>query len=94
MRPGQRDDDTLPPYPVLDAILRAYVEPDFLSPAQKWSDEQLLKSTSEDVIHKILVMVDKAEFKRRQAPPIIRMHGKSFGQGRQVPIVHALMPVL
>lgn len=94
LRPGQRDDDTLPPYPVLDAILRAYVEPDFLSPAQKWSDEQLLKSTSEDVIHKILVMVDKAEFKRRQAPPIIRMHGKSFGQGRQVPIVHALMPVL
>lgn len=94
LRPGQRDDDTLPPYPVLDAILRAYVEPNFLSSEQKWEDHQLLKDTPMEVVNKVLLMVDKAEFKRRQAPPIIRMHGKSFGQGRQLPIVHSLVPVL
>lgn len=92
LRPGQRDDDTLPAYPVLDAILRAYVEPEFLSSHQKYEDERLLSVVDASTITRILKMVDKAEFKRRQAPPIIRMHGISFGQGRQVPIVHKLEP--
>ena len=92
LRPGQRDQDSLPPYPVLDAMLRAYVEPTFLSKEQRLADKKLLEQATPEMIQGVLKLVDKAEFKRRQAPPIIRMHGKSFGQGRQVPIVHKLAP--
>jgi NAD+ synthetase len=94
LRPGQRDDDSLPPYPLLDAILRRYVEPEGLSDDQWVKDEALLIHTSHDVISSVLKLVDKNEFKRRQAPPIIRMHSRSFGRGRQVPVVHKLTPSL
>jgi NAD+ synthetase len=88
LRPGQRDDDTLPPYPLLDAILRRYVETSEVSESQWALDETLISSTSKEVIKNVLALVDKNEFKRRQAPPIIRMHARSFGRGRQMPIVH------
>jgi NAD+ synthetase len=94
LRPGQRDQDSLPPYPILDAILRQYVEAAHVSDAQRKIDATMLKDVPSDVISEVLRKVDKAEFKRRQAPPIIRMHGKAFGVGRQVPIVHRMPPNL
>jgi NAD+ synthase (glutamine-hydrolysing) len=94
LRPGQRDQDSLPPYPVLDAMLRAYVEPTFLSKERRQADKELLQTVDQATIQAVLKLVEKAEFKRRQAPPIIRMHGKAFGRGRQVPIVHKLRPAI
>ncbi len=83
---GQTDQDSLPPYPVLDAILRLYVERDLLI-AQEIEDNSALIARYPDVdIDRVLRMVDIAEFKRRQAPPIIRVHKKSFGIGRRIPI--------
>jgi NAD+ synthetase len=93
LRPGQRDEDSLPPYPVLDAILRRYVEPNDLCTINKREeDEKLLMNVQPEIVSDVLKMVDRAEFKRRQAPLIVRMHGKAYGIGRQVPIVHKMAP--
>lgn len=93
LRPGQRDQDSLPPYPVLDAILREYVELEYVSHEQKLIDIKHISEVSDETVREVLAKVDKAEFKRRQAPPIIRMHGKAFGQGRKIPIVQKLPPM-
>ncbi|NQD35991.1 NAD+ synthase [Permianibacter sp. IMCC34836] len=83
---GQKDQDSLPPYPVLDAILRLYIERDLLTEAEIAENNALVVRYADFDVNRVLRMVDAAEFKRRQAPPIIRVHRRSFGTGRRMPI--------
>jgi NAD+ synthase/NAD+ synthase (glutamine-hydrolysing) len=81
LRPDQKDSDTLPPYDVLDAILEDYVE-------ESHSASQIAKDRGFDValIQRVLRMVDRAEYKRQQAAPGIKISEKAFGYGRRFPI--------
>lgn len=83
---GQKDEDALPPYPVLDAMLRLYIERDLLTQDEVTSNLAIVNQHIGVDVNRILKMVDAAEFKRRQAPPIIRVHKRSFGVGRRMPI--------
>lgn len=85
--PGQKDTDSLPSYPVLDAILRTYIEHDYLDDEEHEAEKKVLSDVSPVVIDKVIKLVHKSEFKRFQAPPIIRVQYRSFGFGRQVPII-------
>jgi NAD+ synthase (glutamine-hydrolysing) len=80
LRPNQTDQDTLPPYNVLDEILKLYIE--------EWKevDEIAAAGFERPLVERILKMVDTAEFKRRQAAPTIRVSEKAFGSGRDMPI--------
>jgi NAD+ synthase (glutamine-hydrolysing) len=80
LRPNQTDQDTLPPYDVLDGILKLYIE--------EWleADAIAARGFDRDLVARILKMVDTAEFKRRQAAPTIRVSSKAFGSGRDMPI--------
>jgi len=80
LRPNQTDQDTLPPYEVLDGILRLYVED------WKEVDEIVAEGYDRELVEKVLRAVDTNEFKRRQAAPTIRVSSKAFGSGRQMPI--------
>ncbi len=82
LRPDQRDDQSLPGYDVLDAILFGYIEGDL-------DAEQLVRQglPAEDV-ERIIAMVDRAEYKRRQAPPGIRISTRAFGRDRRLPITN------
>jgi NAD+ synthetase len=80
LRPGQRDEDTLPPYSVLDGILKAYVE-DNLDPREIASLGYDL-----ELVREIIRKVDRSEYKRRQAVPGLRVTSKAFGMGRRLPI--------
>ena len=83
LRDDQRDDQSLPPYDELDPILEAYVERD-LSPA-----EIVARGLgTEEVVRRIARLVDLAEYKRRQAPPGLKLHPKAFGRDRRVPITN------
>ena len=81
LRPNQKDSDSLPPYEVLDAILEDYVE-------DMHSAEQIAKDRGFDLalIHRVMRMVDRAEYKRQQAAPGIKISAKAFGFGRRFPI--------
>jgi NAD+ synthase (glutamine-hydrolysing) len=81
LRPDQTDQDTLPPYDVLDRILRLYVE-------RLRSAEAIVRETGydEDLVGRVLTMVDRSEYKRRQAAPGLRVSDKAFGAGRRMPI--------
>jgi len=80
LRPNQTDQDTLPPYEVLDGILRLYVED------WKEVDEIVAEGYDRALVENVLRAVDTNEFKRRQAAPTIRVSSKAFGSGRQMPI--------
>ena len=85
LAPGQKDEDSLPPYPVLDAILRFVIEGDVLEEAQYAQALAVVQAHPvqyEDMLKKL----QAAEFKRRQAPPILRVHQRAFGAGWQVPL--------
>ena len=82
LAPDQRDEDSLPPYDVLDRILEAYVERDE-SPADIAGD-----GISEGLVEDVIRMVDRAEYKRRQAPPGIKITPKAFGRDRRLPITN------
>jgi NAD+ synthetase len=81
LRPDQKDSDTLPPYDVLDAILEDYVE-------ELHSAEQIAKERGFELglVRRVLRMVDRAEYKRQQAAPGIKISEKAFGYGRRFPI--------
>ena len=84
----QKDSDSLPEYPLLDAILKLYIEGDLLEKFERARCRQVIEqygATNKDLteIHR---MVDRAEFKRKQAPPIIRVQKRSFGMGRWLPV--------
>jgi NAD+ synthase (glutamine-hydrolysing) len=82
LRPGQRDEDSLPPYELLDRILEAYVERD------EGRDELVAAGLPADVVDEVIAMVDRAEYKRRQAPPGIKITPKAFGRDRRLPITN------
>ena len=82
LRYEQRDEDSLPPYDVLDAILAGYVEQDLDA------DELIRRGLPAGDVHRVLRMVDLAEYKRRQAPPGIRISTKAFGRDRRLPITN------
>lgn len=82
LRPDQRDQDSLPPYEVLDAILEGYVEEDL-------GREQLIaRGLPAEDVDRVIRLVDGSEYKRRQNPPGIKVTSKAFGRDRRVPIVN------
>jgi NAD+ synthase (glutamine-hydrolysing) len=86
LKPGQRDTDTLPPYAVLDPILRAYVEED-------WDAERITAlGYDRSLVQRVLRMVDRAEYKRRQSPPGIRITPRALGKDRRLPITNRHQP--
>ena len=80
LRPGQLDQDTLPPYSILDEILRCYIEEGF-SP-----EEIVARGFDGGTVSWVVRAVDRSEYKRRQAPPGLRVTSKAFGTGRRMPI--------
>lgn len=82
LRPNQRDADTLPPYPILDPILRAYVEED------RSLEEIVALGFDEATVRRVIAMVDGSEYKRRQAPPGVKITLRAFGRDRRLPIVN------
>lgn len=85
LRPDQKDSDSLPEYDVLDAILYKHIE------LKKGSKEIISQGFNEALVKRILRMVNLAEFKRYQTPPILRVSPKAFGMGRRMPIVGKYM---
>ncbi len=83
LRPDQRDDQSLPPYDVLDQILAGYVERDMTT------DELIEAGFDPDIVRRVTRLVDIAEYKRRQAPLGVRVTRKAFGRDRRVPITNA-----
>lgn len=82
----QKDSDSLPPYPILDAILKMYIEGDQLPKTERDLLTMTLRGVADAEIARVIHLVNGAEFKRRQAPPIIRLQRRTFGRGRQLPI--------
>jgi NAD+ synthase (glutamine-hydrolysing) len=82
LRPDQKDEDSLPPYETLDPVLQAYVEEDM-------SVEEIVElGYREDMVREVARMVDINEYKRRQAPPGIKITPKAFGRDRRLPITN------
>jgi NAD+ synthase (glutamine-hydrolysing) len=81
LRPGQKDTDSLPPYDVLDPILRAYIE-DY-TPAEEIANAQGVELT---LVQQVIRLVELSEYKRQQAAPVLKVSRKSFGTGRRFPI--------
>lgn len=79
LRPDQKDTDSLPPYEVLDAILKAYVEED-------QAPEDIVLVYDAALVQRVTRMVDRNEYKRRQAPPGVRITTRAFGKDRRLPI--------
>ena len=86
LRPDQKDEDSLPPYDVLDPILEAYVEDD-----QSFSEITAM-GYDENVVKQVIALVDRSEYKRRQAPPGIKITTRNFGRDRRMPIVNRYRP--
>jgi NAD+ synthetase len=91
LAPGQRDSDSLPPYPVLDDLLKLFVESRCLAAGEREAAEArlaALRETAEGraLIERVARLIQRSEYKRRQAPPLIRLRARAFGQGRQMPI--------
>jgi NAD+ synthase (glutamine-hydrolysing) len=82
LREGQLDEDSLPPYPELDRVLEAYVEED------RSLDELSSDGFDPDVVARAVALIDRAEYKRRQAPPGVRLRPKAFGRDRRTPITN------
>ena len=82
LRPDQRDDQSLPPYEVLDPLLEAYVEQDHTA------DELIAMGHDAELVRRITRLVDIAEYKRRQSPPGPRVSSKAFGKDRRLPITN------
>ncbi len=80
LRPGQADTDSLPPYAELDAVLSGYIE------EQLGVDALVARGIPAPLVRRVVRMVDRAEYKRRQMPPGIRVSRKAFGEGRRLPI--------
>ncbi|MEO8092351.1 MAG: NAD+ synthase [bacterium] len=82
LRPDQRDEDSLPPYEVLDRILEAYVEED------RGREQMIADGLPAEVVDEVIALVDRAEYKRRQAPPGIKITPRAFGRDRRMPITN------
>jgi len=91
LAPDQRDTDSLPPYPVLDEILKLLIEGGRLAPAElAHATEFVGRLRTQDggdaLVARVRAMIARNEYKRRQAPPILRVRSRAFGSGRQMPI--------
>ncbi len=82
LRPDQRDDQSLPPYPILDPILQAYVEND------RSIDDIVAQGFERSLVERVVRLVDGNEFKRRQSVPGVRVSRRAFGKDRRLPIVN------
>jgi NAD+ synthase (glutamine-hydrolysing) len=82
LRHDQRDEDSLPPYDVLDAVLRGYVEEDV------GREELIARGLPAAEVDRVIRLVDRAEYKRRQAPPGIKITERAFGRDRRMPITN------
>jgi NAD+ synthase (glutamine-hydrolysing) len=82
LRPGQRDDESLPPYSVLDPVMAGYVEGD------RSADDLIAEGYDPDAVARVIGLVDRAEYKRRQMPPGVRISAKAFGKDRRMPITN------
>jgi NAD+ synthase (glutamine-hydrolysing) len=82
LRPDQRDDESLPPYEVLDPVLAGYVEGD------RSPEELIADGFDRQVVERVVQLVDRAEYKRRQMPPGVRISAKAFGKDRRMPITN------
>jgi NAD+ synthase (glutamine-hydrolysing) len=82
LRPGQVDADSLPPYDLLDAVLEAYVEGD------KSLADLEAAGFDPELVRRVARLVDVSEYKRRQAPPGVRVSPKAFGKDRRLPITN------
>jgi NAD+ synthase (glutamine-hydrolysing) len=82
LRPNQKDSDSLPPYPILDSILRMYVEEDASA------EEIVAAGFDPDVVARTIRLVFQSEYKRRQAPPGVKITPKAFGRDRRLPITN------
>ena len=91
LAPGQKDSDALPVYPVLDAILRLAIEGPSLAPDEAAGLRAFLSTTPLSDVNRVLKLIARAEFKRRQAPPIIRCQRRAFGIGWRMPIAQAFV---
>src|SRR5436853_1801403 len=80
LRPNQTDQDSLPPYDVLDAILNRYVE------EEKSADQIIAEGFDAATVRKVLKLIDRSEYKRRQAAPGLKVTSRAFGFGRRMPI--------
>jgi NAD+ synthase (glutamine-hydrolysing) len=82
LRADQLDEDSLPPYPALDKVLEAYVEED------RSRDELMTDGFDKSTVERALALIDRAEYKRRQAPPGVKLRPKAFGRDRRTPITN------
>jgi NAD+ synthase (glutamine-hydrolysing) len=81
LRPNQKDQDSLPPYPVLDNVLKLYLE------ERKFAPEIITLGFDQAVVQKVIGLVNASEYKRKQTPPVLRISEKAFGTGRRMPLV-------
>ena len=86
LRPDQKDEDSLPPYSILDPILKAYVEDDYAF------HDIVSMGYDPDTVKRIITLVDRNEYKRRQAPPGIKITPRNFGRDRRMPIANRYRP--
>jgi NAD+ synthase (glutamine-hydrolysing) len=86
LRPDQKDEDSLPPYRVLDPILKAYVED------ERTVDEIVAMGFDPRVVTETVRLVDRSEFKRRQSPPGVKITPKAFGRDRRLPVTNRYRP--
>lgn len=91
LAPDQKDSDSLPPYEVLDAVLKHLLEGERLSPEEAQQAHSVfasMKQTPEGlaIIARVQGLIARSEYKRRQAPPVVRVRARAFGVGRQVPV--------
>lgn len=82
LRPNQTDQDTLPPYEILDKIIKSYVEED------KSFDEICQSGMDNETVKKVITMIDRNEYKRRQAPPGVKITPRAFGKDWRIPITN------
>jgi NAD+ synthase (glutamine-hydrolysing) len=86
LKPNQTDQDTLPPYDLLDQIIEAYVE------ENRSVAEMVAAGFPEETVRQVVKMIDRAEYKRRQAPPGIKITPHNFGKDRRMPITNQFQP--
>ena len=82
LKPDQLDEDKLPPYDLLDAVLSRYIEQD------RTAGQIIADGFEPEVVHRVIRMVDAAEYKRKQAAPVLKVTSRAFGAGRRMPIAH------
>jgi NAD+ synthase (glutamine-hydrolysing) len=86
LRPNQKDSDSLPPYELLDQVLERYIEDD------QGVDQIVAAGFDQDLVHRVALLVDRNEYKRRQSAPGVKITTKAFGKDRRLPITNRYRP--